>query len=274
MTLSENQTTEFKAIWKDEYLKNICAFANSQGGKLYIGLNDKGTAIGVKHSAKLLEDIPNKTVQLLGVTVNLNSENKNSKEYIVINVPQSSVPISYHGRYYIRSGATVQELKANELQSFILGKLGKTYDELPAEYATMDDINPETVQIFVKKSIHYNRIALNAQNDDLLSVLKNLKLIDASGKLKNAALLLFGKEPMQFFSSVSFRIGRFGENNHDLRFLDVVEGNVFEMPDKVIEILKAKYLISPISYKGLQRIETLEYPEDALREAIFTPLDK
>lgn len=272
MSIRENQTTEFKVIWKDEYLKNVCAFANSQGGKLYVGLNDKGTVIGLKHSAKLLEDIPNKTVQLLGVTVTLSSENKENNEYIIINVPQSSVPISYHGRYYIRSGATVQELKANELQSFILSKLGKTYDELPAEYATIDHINPDTVLNFVKKSIHYNRIAIDAQNDDLLSVLKNLKLIDPGGKLKNAAILLFGKEPLQFFSSVSFRIGRFGENNHDLRFQDVVEGNIFEMPDKVIEILKAKYLISPISYKGLQRIEKLEYPEDALREAILNAI--
>ena len=140
-------------------------------------------------------------MQLLGVTVNLSSENEKNNEYIIINVPQSSVPISYHGRYYIRSGATVQELKASELQSFILRKLGKTYDELPAEYATIDHINPETVQHFVKKSIHYNRIAIDAQNDNLLSVLKNLKLIDAGGKLKNAAILLFGKEPLQFQNS-------------------------------------------------------------------------
>jgi ATP-dependent DNA helicase RecG len=44
------------------------------------------------------------------------------------------------------------------------------------------------------------------------------------------------------------------------------------MPDKVIETLRAKYLVSPIRYEGLQRIEELEYPEDALREAVFHPV--
>jgi len=36
----ENQNTEFKKIWKDDYLKSICAFANAQGGTLWVGLND------------------------------------------------------------------------------------------------------------------------------------------------------------------------------------------------------------------------------------------
>ncbi len=44
------------------------------------------------------------------------------------------------------------------------------------------------------------------------------------------------------------------------------------MADKVLEILKTKYLISPIKYEGLHRIETLEIPEDALREAIFNAI--
>lgn len=38
--MTESQTIEFKQIWKDEYLKTICAFANTDGGNLYIGLDD------------------------------------------------------------------------------------------------------------------------------------------------------------------------------------------------------------------------------------------
>ena len=44
------------------------------------------------------------------------------------------------------------------------------------------------------------------------------------------------------------------------------------MADKVMETLKAKYLIRPISYKGLERMEPLEYPEPALREAILNAI--
>jgi ATP-dependent DNA helicase RecG len=57
-----------------------------------------------------------------------------------------------------------------------------------------------------------------------------------------------------------------------LRFQDIIDGNILGMADKVMDILKTKYLISPIKYAGLQRIETLEIPEDALREAIFNAI--
>jgi ATP-dependent DNA helicase RecG len=84
--------------------------------------------------------------------------------------------------------------------------------------------------------------------------------------------LLFGKNPAKVNVMASFKIGRFGKSSHDLLFQDIIETNIFDMADKVIEILKAKYLIRPISYKGLERIEPLEYPEPALREAILNAI--
>ena len=71
---------------------------------------------------------------------------------------------------------------------------------------------------------------------------------------------------------MSFRIGKFGNSHHDLKFQDVIEGNIFEMPEKVMDILKSKYLTMPIRYEGIQRIEELEYPEEALREAILNAI--
>jgi len=48
--IKESQTTEFKSTWRDEYLKIICAFANTEGGQLIIGVDDKGKVIGIKNS--------------------------------------------------------------------------------------------------------------------------------------------------------------------------------------------------------------------------------
>jgi len=62
---SETQILEFKESWRDEYLRTICAFANSTGGKLVIGKDDNGNLVGLKSSKCLLEDIPNK-VELWG----------------------------------------------------------------------------------------------------------------------------------------------------------------------------------------------------------------
>ena len=64
----EDQNQEFKQVWNDNCLKTICAFANTTGGKLYIGIDDEGNATGVKDAARYLDDIPNKTKDILGIT--------------------------------------------------------------------------------------------------------------------------------------------------------------------------------------------------------------
>ncbi len=48
----ESQNIEWKEAWRDEYLKWICGFANAQGGKIYIGINDSGKVIGIKSLQK------------------------------------------------------------------------------------------------------------------------------------------------------------------------------------------------------------------------------
>ena len=48
----ENQDIEFKAVWKDEYLKWICGMANANGGVIYIGKDDKGNVIGIDNAVK------------------------------------------------------------------------------------------------------------------------------------------------------------------------------------------------------------------------------
>jgi ATP-dependent DNA helicase RecG len=84
----------------------------------------------------------------------------------------------------------------------------------------------------------------------------------------NGAILLFGKHPQRRFVTSSFKIGRFGSTNYDLLSQEIVDGNLIQMPDRVMRTLSDKYLIRPIHYEGLQRVEPLELPEDALREVI------
>ena len=95
MFMKESQNTEWKESWRDEYLKWICGFANAQGGRIYIGTNDDGTVIGVLDSKKLLEDIPNKVRDTLGIIVEVNLLTQNEKDYIEICVNPSSYPVNF-----------------------------------------------------------------------------------------------------------------------------------------------------------------------------------
>ena len=128
--MAEQQTIEYKQSWHDDYLKTIVGFANSQGGTIYIGRNDKGKVVGVADHARLLETLPNKIRDLLGIMPQVNRLEESGLQYIEIVTLAYTVPISLRGTYYIRIGSTTQELKGNALTEFLLRKTGKTWDDV------------------------------------------------------------------------------------------------------------------------------------------------
>ena len=263
--MREDQNIEFKTSWRDEYLKHLCAFANTNGGRLIIGLDDKGNPVGFKDSKKLLEELPNKCRDILGIIPSVKLENNKGKDIIVITVEYSNAPISYHGRFYIRSGSTIQELIGQDLTKFLISKSGKKWDEYVEENASMNDINIETIDKF--KRIATKRIPFVKDEHDTVSVLEKLNLI-SNGKFKRAAILLFGKNPKKFWTSAFIKIGKF-RTDTDIVSSDDIEGNLFEQVEKTMEILRTKYLLSEITFEGIYRKDELEYPEEALREAII-----
>ena len=268
----ECQNIEFKRVWKDEFLKWICGFANAQGAVMYFGVDDNHEVVGLNDSRKLLEDIPNKIVNYMGLVVDVNLHELSGLEYIELTIETSNVPISFKGKYYYRSGSTMQELNGAALQQFIMKKTGKSWDDIANEHATLDDIDRGAIEYFLRKGIEANRIPEDERYASTKDVLASLHLLDERECLKNAALLLFGKDPLRFFTSVRFKIGRFGTDEADLLIQDVIEGNVIQMADRVIEVLKAKYLTSPVRFEGMQRKEELEVPIEALREILYNSI--
>lgn len=264
----ETQTVEYKRQWKDEYLHYISAFANAQGGVLYVGKGDDGQIVGIDNAKYLLENLPNKIVQATGIVPEINILQANGKDYLSISVRPSEQPISCNGKYYLRSGSTIQELNGTALTEFLMRKMKATWDKQIVPDASMDDIDAEAVEYFVRLAMKKDRINQGALNDSIDKILRNLDLMNKQGQLTNAALMLFGKNIRHWNRTATFRIGRFGVSRADLIMQDEIDCPLIKMPDRIIAILRSGYLVSPIHYEGLQRIEPLEMPEDALREMI------
>lgn len=272
IAFEEKQNIEYKESWRDEYLKWICGFANAQGGRIYIGVDDNHEVVGVSDSKRLMEDIPNKIVTTLGIVAEVNLHEAEGLEYIEIVVNPSNVPIAFKGQYHYRSGSTKQELKGVALQQFLLKKMGLSWDDMPVPYATIDDIDRSAIDYFLRRSIASERMDEEEQNASTEDVLRNLDLITPEGELKSAAILLFGKRVHKFFPAAEFKIGRFHNDESDLIIQDVVDCNLIQMAGKVMDLLRSRYLVSPIRYEGLQRIEELEIPQKALRELIYNAI--
>ena len=112
---------------------------------MYFGVDDNREVVGLNDSKKLLEDIPNKIVNYMGLVVDVNLYEQNGLDYIELIVNPSNVPISFKGKYYYRSGSTMQELNGAALQQFIMKKMGKSWDDVANENATFDDIDREAI---------------------------------------------------------------------------------------------------------------------------------
>ena len=261
----ENQNKEFKQAWNDNCLKTICAFANTGGGKLYIGIDDEGKPIGVKDATRYLDDIPNKSKDILGITPDVSIKKKAGKDIIEVSVLPSSAPISYHGRFFTRSGSSSIEIKGHELVDLLMQKSGRSWDGFIEEGATLKDIDTSAINKFRKLAA--KKIPQIAAEKNVQAILQKLNLLE-KGKLRRAAVLLFGKNPKKFYITAYIKIGKFVSAT-DLISTDDIEGNLFDQVDKAIEMLRVKYLLSSITYEGIYRKDNMEYPEEALREAII-----
>ena len=264
--MPEQQNIEYKSIWKDEYLRWICGFANAQGGTLIIGKNDDGKIVGIKNAKKLLEDLPNKIITILGIVTDVNLHETEQGDYIEIVVEPQTNPVNYKGEYHYRSGATKQELKGAALDNFLLKKQGKHWDSVLVSNVSVAELKQETFDFFRKKGIKSKRLDNDVLTDTNELLLENLQLTE-NNYLKRAAVLLFHPKPEKFVTGAYIKIGFF-ETDSDLIFQDEVHGNLFEQVEKTMELLFTKYIKAIISYEGKFRVENYEYPYDAVREAI------
>ncbi|MGO1597408.1 MAG: ATP-binding protein [Sphingobacterium sp.] len=268
--MSESQNTEYKSSWRDEYLKWICGFANANGGTIFIGKDDSGKILGITDAKQLLEDIPNKVRDVLGIVAEVNLHQTKERDYLEIVVEPYPNAVNYKGQYHYRSGSTKQELKGAALDKFLLQKKGKRWDGVPVPKVSAGDLKSETLEFFKKRGIRSKRLSEEALSEDNTHLLENLKLIEGD-YLKRAAILLFHPDPEKFVTGAYIKIGYF-ENESDLIFQDEIHGNLFEQVEKTVDLLFTKYIKALISYEGIHRVETYEYPKEAAREALLNAI--
>ena len=266
----EQQNIEWKAEWKEEYLKWICGFANAQGGKIYIGKNDNGETVGVKNAKKLLTDIPNKVRDVLGIIVDVNLHTSHTKEYLEIMVAPSSYPVNYKGEYHYRSGSTKQLLKGAALTQFLFERTGLTWDSVPMEKLDIKDFWHDSFAIFRRQALLSNRMDeqdLQITDGQLLDRLGLIK----DGHILRAGMMLFYQEPEKWINGAYIKVGYF-KSNTDIAYMDEIHGSLISQAEKVIDLLFTKYLTAHITYEGVTRIETYPFPKAAIREAVYNAI--
>ena len=266
----EKQTLEWKRQWREEFLKGICGLANAQGGALEIGRDDNGVVVGIDNARELLEELPSIIRHALGIVPSVELLDENGVQYISVSIDASSTPVSYHGRHYLRSGSTTQELAGQELNNFIMRRIGKTWDSIIIPKIKATDLDISAFRKFREKALASERLKksdLEINDETLLDSL----LLTEDGKLTRAAVMLFHNNPEKYVFGAFVKVGYF-ENGADLIYEDEFHGPLIAMPDEIVDTIYRKYFKGIISYDGLQRVTDYPVPRPALREAILNAI--
>lgn len=263
---NESNIIEYKENISESLYKSISAFSNTDGGCIFVGIEDNTkNIIGIDLSNGKQESIINKIVDLTGIQPNVEVLNIDNKDVLKIIIEKSSTPIAYKNKYYKRVGNTTREANKQELKKLLLKDI--SWDSITNNYS-IDDINAETVQNFVKLATSKGRLFDNAIELSASELLTQLELI-VDGKLTNGAILLFGKNPQRLLTTANIRIGLFKGDDESTIISDKnIGGNLFEQVDTANSTLKM-FTNMRVEVKGLIRDEIWDYPLDAIREAVL-----
>ena len=258
----EGYTLEFKESFSNSIDKEICAFANSKGGRILIGVNDNGEIINCKLSNS-------KRSQIQTIARNMDPSFtviiKQMENVSIIEVSEGKEkPYSVGGHYYIRIGSNSQKMKREELRKFFQKEGLILFDQKPC---IKFDFNNDFDIIKFSKYIGLAEISNTLDRKDLLI---NLSLLDGN-YMKNAGVLFFCHRITKFFlNSVVVCV----------LYKGLTKTNILDKKEFNADILSNyenafNYLISKLNTEYIikkERIEKLELPEEALREAIMNAI--
>lgn len=268
----ESETLEFKESFGEETIETIGSFSNAQGGIILIGIKDSGEIIGFQIGNNNLEEIANK-IQLTTdprLQPSITTCQVGNKNVVIIKIrPRTGAPISVRGRYFRRVGRTNQRMSHEEIMQEMISISGLSWDAFLEPTATIDHLDPKLIELFIYDVKKVGRRPIPEQVNEL-EFLRKFGLIQDSTPTR-AALLLFGKDPEQFFSSAFLKLGRFRSPTHIVDDREA-HGSLINQLDCVMTWFRER-LTTEFAFNGKAQREVFwEYPLNAIREAVINVL--
>jgi len=263
----EGQFIEFKENVDKSLSKEIVAFSNAQGGKIYLGITDKGVVKGINITNSL-----NSTIIDIAkncdppIKVNLNKY----KNILIVDVEEGkNKPYSCSFGFYLRRGASSQKLLRDEILEFTISEGRKTFDEeINENFKYSEDFDETKLEGYLKEA----KLTNNLDNESILINLGVAKKIDGTLKFNNAGVLFFAKEPSKFFLTSKVVCAEY-QTNEKVNILDrkIYDEGILEDIKQAINFVKRRVKVE-FEIKTARRKEIPQYPEQAYREVIVNAI--
>lgn len=274
---NESIDIEFKSTTGElkQACHTLCAFLNSNGGIVFIGVKNDCRIVGQMVSDNTRLEIANELVKFeppANIKVEYIPVTKD-KEVILLQVAKGPhQPYIYDGKPYEKVESSTRKMTQARYHQLLSqqNQVNHSWEQFYSDNYTLHDLDHEIILRIIRLSIDKKRLDEIAMREDISTVLEKLELI-GSGRVKNAAMVLFGKKFLPYYPQCHIQLARFkGLDRHEFLDHDSIYGNIIDLIDKaMLFIVRHLPTAAKIVPGKLQRVETTLIPLDVIREAII-----
>lgn len=261
---TENKTTEFKREYVDDIKNTIVAFANCDGGTLYIGVNDDGSVCGVGDVDGTMLRVTNAIRDAVRPDITMFLECRNDvmdgKPVVCVSVQRGTArPYYLHGKgirpegVYVRQGASTVPATDAAILNMIKETSGDSYEA--ARSLNQQLTFEKAAAFFKKRNVEFGKAQM-----------RTLHLIGEDDTYTNLAFLLSDQ------CTHTLKMAVF-EGNKKSVFKDrrEVSGSLFEQLEEAFDYID-RYNRTRAEFSGLDRVDMRDYPPEAVREALLNAI--
>lgn len=264
MLFRESETVELKEVVVDDIKKEIIAFANCDGGKLYIGVRDDGTVIGLDNADSVSLQISNMVRDAIkpDITMFLHYETivENGKNVVVVDIQRGTDRPYYLAKkgmrpegVYVRQGYSSVPATDTAIRHMIKETDGDRFE-------AMRCLNQDLTFEATKKEFELRKTDFGPQQ------MRTLKLIDQDGLYSNLALLLSD----QCVHTIKVAVFQ-GTDQTIFKDRREFTGSLMQQMNEVYDFIDFRNQ-TRATIEKLYRVDVRDYPEVAVREALLNLL--
>jgi ATP-dependent DNA helicase RecG len=262
----EGLKLEFKENFNSKDIaKEFVAFANTEGGRIFIGIDNTGVVKGVKITNDLKSEIQN-TARNCDPSIPIELEIVNN--ILIVNVDEGiNKPYRCSAGFFLRQGSNSQKLSTDEIRDFFNQEGKILFDEaINKEFSLKNGFDQAKFDTFLQKA----KISRVIPDKDIL---RNLGVLTETGKFKNAGVLFFCNNVEKFFKQaiITCVLYKGTDKYKIIDRKDFTEDSLSNYNNVMAFLLRNLRLEYKIETAG-PREEVLEIPEDALREAVVNSM--
>ena len=264
MAFVESEVVELKAEIVGDICKEVIAFANTKGGTLYIGVNNDGSVVGVKNADQVILQMNNMIRDSIKPDVTMfvgyEAQHVSDKDIIAVTIQKgtdrpyylSSKGLKPSG-VYVRNGTSSDPATDTAIRRMIKETDGDSFESMRSLEQNLSFEAAE--KQFEKQNIPFDAAKM-----------QTLGMISADGIYSNVALLLSDQCPSTI-KAATFSGGDKGSFQDRREF----GGSLFQQMEELYNYLDMRNQ-TKATFDGLYRVDTRDYPEVALREALLNSL--